>query len=431
MVGILGLSISFSQAKLSLGKLATTDLGLHTDERPSLLGSLDTQVSPHDPWDDYYNDDDFYFSRRLRRFHTANARTYGWNYYDPYYVDDLYYVMGTPLWNRFYAPRPIGFNRGFFRTRSFFWGFGPRVSLNFNFGWGGWNSWAYDPFFCPPVWNRPAALGWYGPTYGGWGFNRGFGWGWNRFNRGFNRGYNAGFYDGYNTGVATTQNYWYRRSAYNRQLSGNYAGTEAVFANYKRLPNAGVRGSRNMRNNPYVVDQYERRGGNRSSLNSRRSPNGTVSSRSSRTVRTPSGVSRTTRTTTRTSPSRSSRSTTITRNGTSPSRVTTRPRTNSHRSTATTRERSSSSVPSYRRSSSSSRSSTLNRNSSSSSRSSTLNRSSSSSSRRSSSGLNRSSSSSRSSMSRPSSSPSRRSSSSMNRSSSSSRSSDRPSSSFE
>ncbi len=442
--------IGITQAKLSLGALATADL---TAERVTpLTKSLapSVQAANHDPWNDYYDDDDFYYSRRLRRFHPVSARTYGWNYYDPYFVDDVYYVLGTPLWNRFYAPRPyagFGFNR--WRVRSYFWGWRPRASFNFSFGWGGFNSWAYDPYydFCAPVWNRPAALGWYG-GWNSWGWNT---WGGNSwgFNRGFRRGYNNGFNNGYYAGYTNAQNYWYRRSGYNHQISGNYSGREAVYANYKRLPNGTV-GSRNVRNNPYIVDQYERRGGNRSTLNSRRRSDGTISSRTSRNaVRTPNGVSRSTRTSDARRSTRvySRNGSELSRRGTisSSSRQRTLPNDRysrrssnatssrsgipSRRSTPNMSRSSSSSRSSMSRPSSPSRRSTPNMSRSSSSSRSSMSRPSSPS-RRSTPNMSRSSSSSRSSMSRPSSSPSRRSTPNMSRSSSSSRSSmSRPSSS--
>jgi len=169
---IMLLTTGISQAKLSLGNALVDDLA------PKKLAT--SQIAAvghihHDPWDDRY-DDDFFYSRRLRRFHPVNQvqRAYAWNYFDPYFADDIYFVMGSPLWDAYYAPRFYGgfyAGRPFFRTRSYFFGWSPRFAVNFSFGWGGFNSWAYDPFwdFCPPVWGRTARLGWFGPTNFGWG----------------------------------------------------------------------------------------------------------------------------------------------------------------------------------------------------------------------------------------------------------------------
>lgn len=103
-----------------------------------------TYRQPVDNYQDaYYGDDDFTFSRRIRRFNNRNS-AYSWRYYDPFYANDLYYVMGTPAWNRWN-------NNGWYNWNS------PRFGA-----FGGWN----DPFFNP-----------YSSPYAGWGaFNP-------RFNR--------------------------------------------------------------------------------------------------------------------------------------------------------------------------------------------------------------------------------------------------------
>ncbi|MDX2284316.1 MAG: hypothetical protein NW241_09145 [Bacteroidia bacterium] len=129
--------------------------------------------------DYYYEDDDFAFSRRLRRFHQP-ART-SWRYYDPFYANDLYFVMGTPYWNNWNSwgwynwNRPTfgsawGWNDPFFNT----WGWGNTWNT-----WNTWNAFSYNPYV---------------GAYYGWGPDFGFG-GWNGFNTG--GFYSPAFYGGY------------------------------------------------------------------------------------------------------------------------------------------------------------------------------------------------------------------------------------------
>ena len=88
-------------------------------------------------YDAYYDDDDFYFSRRIRRFNQAGSN---WRYYDPYFSNDLYYVINSPFYNR--------------------WN---------NYGWYNWNY---------PRFGSSFSLAW-GSPYSGFGYGAGF----NRFNR--------------------------------------------------------------------------------------------------------------------------------------------------------------------------------------------------------------------------------------------------------
>lgn len=124
---------------------------------------------PVDSYNDtYYDDDDFVFSRRLRRFHQPANRSF--RYYDPFYSNDLYFVMGTPTWNRWYNQYGW-YNWNNPRFAAPFDPFGPRRG----FGWSsfnqplyGWNSWG-NPYYNPYV------SAWYGndPFFGGW--NNGWG----------------------------------------------------------------------------------------------------------------------------------------------------------------------------------------------------------------------------------------------------------------
>ncbi len=86
--------------------------------------------------DDVYDEDDFYFSRRLRRFGSSSSQS--WRYYDPYYSNDLYYVMGSSSWNRWNNNGWYSWNR-------------PRFGSSLNWRY------ANDPF--------------YGGLYDTWGYN--------------------------------------------------------------------------------------------------------------------------------------------------------------------------------------------------------------------------------------------------------------------
>lgn len=112
-------------------------------------------------WDNY-EDDDFYYSRRIRRFSNRGAGA-GWGYYDPYFSYDPYYVINTPTWS-YYQNDPWWYDPFYYRGPSYSWTYGwgrPGYAYypsqfnswgncfgcnNFNSGWGnpGWgNSWNY------------------------------------------------------------------------------------------------------------------------------------------------------------------------------------------------------------------------------------------------------------------------------------------------
>lgn len=132
----------------------------------------DASESPSSYRDYYYEDDDFTFSRRVRRFNQAS--TGSWRYYDPYFSNDLYYVMGTPSWNTWYGNGWYSWNRPFFSS---YWGASPFGFNNNAWGnsWGnswGWNAGYYNPW-------ADAYFG-YSPFYTNpWGWNTGWGGGWN------------------------------------------------------------------------------------------------------------------------------------------------------------------------------------------------------------------------------------------------------------
>ena len=108
---------------------------------------------------DYYNDYDYYYTSRIRRFHRPY---YGFNFFDPIYVDACYYdrllMPGVSVliyddvfsnryfsrWNRWNSFGP-GWNS-----------FGPGVQINvfnsFN-SFGGFNTWGWDPWYGNNSWN--------------------------------------------------------------------------------------------------------------------------------------------------------------------------------------------------------------------------------------------------------------------------------------
>ncbi|MDP5172496.1 MAG: hypothetical protein NWR72_19795, partial [Bacteroidia bacterium] len=222
------------------GPLSTVDpdAGLSFSVTSSSLPSLAGLAQTHHGggyWDEY---DDFYFSRRIRRFHRRNRARVTWGYFDPFYTNDIYYVINTPYWNRWnnwYSP---------WRTRSViqtnFWLGG----VNFNVGVysAGWNPWGYDPWVYANPWSFSA--GFYQPvfaySYNPWRFNNG-GWGWNcgyggSFNRGFRNGFQNGYAFGYNNGFnggwynaggggGFSNDYWWRRN-------------DQGYANTVRTPNS-------------------------------------------------------------------------------------------------------------------------------------------------------------------------------------------------
>lgn len=125
--------------------------------------------------DAYYDDYDYYYSSRVRRFHRP---FYGFNFFDPVYVDMSYYdPFLSPGATVLIYDDVFAFNNWYGGNRWNRWnnGFGGN---NWNNGFG-WNSWGNNP----------------------WGWNAGLGWNrWNNFGLGFNGfnnfgyGFNNGFY---------------------------------------------------------------------------------------------------------------------------------------------------------------------------------------------------------------------------------------------
>lgn len=129
--------------------------------------------------DEYFLDEedyDYYYTSRIRRFHRP---LYGFEFFDPFYVDMSYYdPFFTPGMTVLIYDDPYAY-RSFYRRNMW------RNSLRFNtwaginpyrhsFGWNRWNSWnSWN------TWSDP----WFNPYGSGFSFSFGFGNSW--FNRSF------------------------------------------------------------------------------------------------------------------------------------------------------------------------------------------------------------------------------------------------------
>jgi hypothetical protein len=130
---------------------------------------------------DPYSDDDFVYSRRVRRFSTRS-----WGYYDPYFAYDPYYVMGTPTWS-YYSRDPWFYDPYFYNGPSYSWTYGwGNGNSNFGYQNGWYNPWGQSNYY-GNSWGSGWGNGW-GPGFNsGWGTGYGFGGG----------GYYSGGYGGY------------------------------------------------------------------------------------------------------------------------------------------------------------------------------------------------------------------------------------------
>ena len=99
---------------------------------------------------------DFFWTARLRRFHTHVS--FGWGFYDPFFTNMFWYTHSPSMWGvSIYLGHSFWWPSPFFRPWHFNWGW-----HNWGWSWGwGWG------------WHRPWRFG--GP-WGGWsdGFNAGF-----------------------------------------------------------------------------------------------------------------------------------------------------------------------------------------------------------------------------------------------------------------
>ncbi len=290
------------------GVSSRTHLFTHTPDR--LRSSFAPQRLEHDPF--YNGFDDFRFSRRLRRFYPVRTVPVGFGYYDPFFTNDIYYMINTPIWNRFYAPRRVFFDDGFYGcTSSYFVGYGVgNVFFNagfnignvfFNVGFGRRRFFPYrfyDPFFYNPFPARVfvSSPGFFSPFGIRRGFNRGFSRG---YNYGYANGYNDGFVDGYYAGGyynnTRSSNRWYRQQRVDsRSVAYRYSTSQRPVRYNNNSSSRRVNGQTSSRrvngsgNQPrYVVPQYEapsRRASANSRNNSSNRSNSVRSATSSRST---------------------------------------------------------------------------------------------------------------------------------------------------
>lgn len=156
----------------------------------------------------YANDsreDDFQYSRRLRRFSSTTTSS-NWRYYDPYFSNDLYYAMGTPQWNTWNS-------YGWYNCNSPYLGspYGYSGYNNYYNNWGGGSF--YSPYYSMGSYN-PWMNNYYGytPYCGGgyYGYNP-YGGYYSVYNNYYNNGFNN--YNNYNNvGYNTPKNVWHHGS---------------------------------------------------------------------------------------------------------------------------------------------------------------------------------------------------------------------------
>lgn len=169
--------------------------------------------STHRGGDGY--DDEFTFSRRIRRFHNhpnGGASQQSWSYYDPYYSSDIYYTVNTPAWNSYYYGSFYNTPMTTVVVRPTFWGvvaailFAPTY-YNYGYynpspvGWGYYGGQGYYNGWNQCYWGGASyGYGYYGGYNSGFynGYNQGYN---NGYYNGYNNGYNQGYYDGFNNGV--------------------------------------------------------------------------------------------------------------------------------------------------------------------------------------------------------------------------------------
>ena len=113
---------------------------------------------------DYYNDYDYYYTSRIRRFHRPY---YGFNFFDPVYVDAWHYDpflapgVTVLIYDDFYSNRAFSRWNRWNRWNAWGPGLNAGISLGFN-RWNAWDPWGWNS------WN----------SWNNWGWNS-----WNSFNR--------------------------------------------------------------------------------------------------------------------------------------------------------------------------------------------------------------------------------------------------------
>lgn len=154
-----------------------------------------------------YDEDDFHYSRRLRRFGSNSSNS--WRYYDPYYSNDIYYVMGTPAWSRWNNNGWYNWNR-------------PRFGASISYGSPFFNSGFGSPY------GSFNSFNYYNPwvnTY--YGYNAGFGY--SPFGFAPSYGYNNFGYGGYYGGFGAGSAYYCPPGVYG---NGGYASSLPAYQRY-------------------------------------------------------------------------------------------------------------------------------------------------------------------------------------------------------
>lgn len=184
------------------------------------------------------SDDDFYYSRMIRRF----DRPCNWNYYDPYYSYDVYYNINTPYWG-YYQNRPWWYDPWYYNGPSWTWTYGwgySGISITYGYGnyWGCPNYYGYG-------WGNSYGYGWGNPYGYGGGYGYGYGGYWNGYNNGYYNGYGNGYWDG-SSGLYSG-NYGHRGSPMTQNTThrpGNQppAGAQHPVRTYQATPGSGFQG---------------------------------------------------------------------------------------------------------------------------------------------------------------------------------------------
>lgn len=152
-------------------------------------GSASNRSYKNDGYTTDYDDYDYYYTSRLRRYY---APTWGRSFWDPWYTDLYFYTGNYGYWgsNIYVSVLPSWT----------WWQPHTRVVVYDTWGWNSWgcNSW-YSPWYGYGFSNR------YSPWYGG-GYGWNYGYGWNSYYNGsnywaWNNGYNQGYWNGYYDGM--------------------------------------------------------------------------------------------------------------------------------------------------------------------------------------------------------------------------------------
>lgn len=159
---------SRSQAEAAIPEATSQDEDMDNGRTPS--GSYDQGLAAKNgetesAYDrDPYADDDYYYSRQVRRFNSNS-----WNYYDPYYSYDPYYAIGTPTWS-YYNNSPWWYDPYYYN--------GPSYAWTSNWGAPGYAFYPQQYYFNQPWYGNGWSVGFGSYSnwgYGGYGYGGGYG----------------------------------------------------------------------------------------------------------------------------------------------------------------------------------------------------------------------------------------------------------------